>query len=166
MTPIDRLILTLIDTQQQASASELTVILDHVAQAPFAMYLARIPNQLRQLFAEKGIHLPAKLSSLEIHYLKRVAEEEQWPKDTTPAQYVADLQQAIHHPQVQVWFYRYYGQPFAGFLSPSHVPISKGAQAYLFVVYSPLYGTITTGYQASSVRTIFTDGYTDLKRQQ
>lgn len=36
-------------------------------------------------------------------------------------QFVADLQQAILHPQVHVWTYRYYNQAYVGFLAPSHV---------------------------------------------
>lgn len=166
MIAIDDLILKLIETERQASAEELAVIIAHVAQAPFATYLAKVPNQLRRLLTAKGGELPVRLSSLAIHWLKRVVEEEQWPTRTTDVQYVADLQEAILHPHVQIWSYRYYRQPFVGFLSPSHIQGVKGARAFIFVVYSPLYGTITTGYQASSVDEIFTDDYTDVKRQR
>jgi hypothetical protein len=166
MTQIDTLILDCIDHGRQASSEELALIVAHVTQAPFASYQTKVPTQLRQLLTGKGFQLPAKLSSLEIHWLKRVNEEEQWSKETTPPQYVADLQQAVRHPDVQLWFYRYYGHPFAGFLSPSHVRGAKGIEAYIFVAYSPIHGTITTGYQASSIHTIFTDGYTDLKQQR
>ena len=166
MSQVDELILNLVDSGRQASVSELATIVGHVAQAPFAVYLAKVPNQLRQLLSGQGIQLPSKLSSLEIHLLKRVNEEEQWPKGTTAAQYVAALHQAISHSDVQIWYYRYYGQPFIGFLSPTPVQMTEGARAYTFVAYSPTYGTIMTGYQATSADTIFTDGYTDLKRQR
>lgn len=35
-------------------------------------------------------------------------------------------------------------------------------EPYLFVVYSPNYQTLTTGYQTSGSDRIFTDEYTDL----
>lgn len=166
MSAIDDLILNLIETGRQASAEEVAAIVAHVAQAPFATYLAKVPNQLRRLLTVKGAELPSKLPSLTIHWLKRVVEEEQWPPGATNGQYVADLQTAVLHPQGQLWTYRYYQQPFAGFLSPSHVQGSKGARAFIFVVYSPLYGTITTGYQASGVEEIFNNDYTHVTRQR
>ena len=166
MIAIDDLLLKLIETGRQASAEELAAMIAHVAQAPFATYLAKVPNQLRRLLIEKGVELPVRLSSLAVHWLKRVVEEEQWPTETTDVQYVADLQKAILHPHVQIWSYRYYQQPFVGFLSPSHIQGIKGARVFIFVVYSPLYGTLTTGYQASSVDEIFTNDYTDVKQQR
>jgi len=166
MSQVDALILNLVDTGRQASVSELAMIVAHVAQAPFAGYLARVPNQLRQLLSDQGVQLLPKLSPLEIHLHKRINEEEQWPKGTTAAQYVADLHQAIVHIDAQIWHYRYYGQPFVGFLSPTHVQGTEGTRAYIFVAYSPTYGTITTGYQATSANTIFTDGYDGLMRQR
>ncbi len=166
MTTVDDLILNLIETGRQASTEEVAAIIAHVAQAPFATYLAKVPNQLRRLLTAKGVELPAKLPSLAIHWLKRVGEEEQWPPGTTDAQYVADLQKAVLHPDVQICCYRYYQQPFVGFLSPSHVQGVKGARVFIFVAYSPLYGTITTGYQASGVDEIFTDDYTDVSQQR
>jgi len=131
MIAIDDLILKLIETERQASAEELAVIIAHVAQAPFATYLAKVPNQLRRLLTAKGGELPVRLSSLAIHWLKRVVEEEQWPTRTTDVQYVADLQEAILHPHVQIWSYRYYRQPFVGFLSPSHIQGVKSKGLYL-----------------------------------
>ncbi len=166
MTAIDDLILKLIETGRQASAEEVVALIAHVAVSPFATYLAKVPNHLRGLLSEKGVELPVRLPSLVIHWLKRVVEEEQWPAGTTDVKYVADLQKAILHPNVQIWTYRYYRQPFVGFLSPSHVQGVRGARAFIFVAYSPLYSTITTGYQASSVDVIFTDDFMDVKQQR
>jgi hypothetical protein len=102
ITAIDDLILKLIETGRQASAEEVAAIITHVAQAPFATYLAKVPNQLRRLLSEKGVDLPVRLSSLAIHWLKRVVEEEQWPAGTTDVMYVADLQKAVLHQNVQI----------------------------------------------------------------
>jgi len=70
MTAIDDLILKLIETGRQASAEELAATIAHVAQAPFATYFSRVPTNLRQLLAQKGISVPTSLSSLERHLFK------------------------------------------------------------------------------------------------
>lgn len=67
MTTVDGLILKLIDTGRQSSAEEVAAIVTHVAQAPFATYLAKVPNQLRRLLTAKGVELPTKLPSITIH---------------------------------------------------------------------------------------------------
>lgn len=64
----------------------MAAIIAHVAQAPFATYLAKVPNQLRRLLTNKGVELHGKLPSLAIHWLKRVVDEEQWPAGTTDVQ--------------------------------------------------------------------------------
>ena len=164
MLTVDELILELIETSRQASMEELAVIIMHVVHAPFATYLSRVPIELRQLLAQRGIVVPARLSSLQRHLFKRIYDEEQWPTDTTADQYIADLHQAIVHPIVQIWTYRYLGQPFVGFLAPSHVQNATRPERYIFVAYSPVYKTLTTGYQASNAQSIFTIEYTDLVR--
>ena len=166
MSDVDALILDLITTERQATPEEVADIVAHVAQAPFATYLARVPKRLRRLLAKRGIALPARLPSLEVHLLKRIHDEQQWPIGTTADQYVTDLRQAVSHPDVQVWTYRYFGQSFAGFLAPSHVQGAPRPEAYIFVAYSPLYGTITTGYQASDASQIFNEKYTELVQHQ
>lgn len=162
MPTVDKLIIELINSGRQASTEELAAVITHVAKAPFATYLARIPIKLRHLVS----NIDTKLSSLEIHLLKRVHEEQQWPVGTTTQQYIADLHKAIAHPKVQIWTYRYFAQPFVGFLAPSHIQGVAKPEAYLFVAYSPLYATITTGYQTSAIEAVFTEGYADLTRQQ
>lgn len=160
--PADALILELIDTGRQATADELKAIIEHVAQAPFATYLSRVPGRVRRPLAQMGIVTPARMPSVEWHLLERVYLDEQWPVGATVAQYMADLQQAVRHPDVQVWTYRYYGEPFAGFLAPSHVQQVPQPEAYIFVSYSPTYDTITTGYQTSGIAVALRQGCTDI----
>lgn len=166
MLTVDTLILELIETRRQASPEELALVIAHVAQASFATYQARVPIKLRRVMASRGTTLPPKLSSLEIHLLKRVDEEQQWPPGTTAQQYVADLHRAIVHLDVQAWTYRYFAQPFVGFLAPSHVQGAARLEKYLFVAYSPLYSTLTTGYQTSAIIAVFTEDYTGVMRQR
>lgn len=166
MAATDDLILNLIETGRQASTEEVVAIVAHVAQAPFASYLSRVPVNLRQLLMQKGVSVPTRLSSLERHLLKRIYVEQQWPIGTTAETYLRDLRMAIAHPPVQIWTYRYFGQPFVGFLAPSHVRQAIKPESHLFVAYSPEYQTLTTGYQASGSDSIFTDEYTDVVRHQ
>ena len=162
MKSVNDLIVDLITTGRQATAEELAIIIAHVAQAPFATYLSRVLKRLRRLIAKGGAIVPRKLSSLEIHLFKRIYFEKQWPVGTTAKKYVADLHQAISHPDVYVWTYRYFGPPFVSFLAPSHVQGGFKPERYIFVAYSPLHGTITTGYQASDSSKILTDEFTEL----
>lgn len=166
ITAIDGLILKLIESGRRAAVEEVALLVAHVSQAPFATYLSRVPANLRQLLARKGVIVPTRLSSVERHLFKRIYDEQQWPIGTTAEAYTRDLQKAVAHLNVQIWTYRYFGQPFVGFLAPSHVQNAPKLEPYIFVVYSPDYQTITTGYQASGRDSIFTDEYTDIVQQK
>lgn len=166
MPTADAIILDLITTGHQATADELEAIIAHVARASFASYLSRVPTKVRQALGQQGVSCPARMPSVEWHLLERVYLDQQWPPGTTTTQYVHDLHQAVLHPDAEVWTYRYFGQPSAGFLSPSHVQGLPGSERYLFVAYSPTFGTLTTGYQASDRQKVFDVNYTALVRHQ
>ena len=91
MVHVNELILDLVETGHPASEAELSAIIADVAKAPFATYQARVPNSLRRLMLQLGKSLPPKLSSADIHLLKRVYEDQQWLTETTTVQYMADL---------------------------------------------------------------------------
>ena len=131
----------------------------YVAQAPFSTRLLKVKQSFRQELAVLGIQVNAShLPSVEIHLLKRIHIEQQWPATTTVAHYVADLQQAVQAPSCQIYTYRRQSENFAGFLAPSHVTQNVlYPQKFIFVTYSADYGTIKTGFQASDPVTIFTD---------
>ena len=166
MLTVDDLILDLIEHRRLATSDELAVIVAHVAQAPYATYISRVPVKLRQVLAAQGIIVPIRLSSLQRHLYKRVYDEQQWPINTTAGQYINDLHQAVTHPYVRIWTYYYLSQPFVGFLAPSHVQNAVKPEAHIFVAYSPVYMTLTTGYQANSIQTVFDETYTNLLRHK
>ena len=155
MVHVNALIQELVRSLRKATAIEIEAVIAHVAKAPFATYLARVPNDLRRALEQKDIAAPAKLPSLEWHLLKRIYDEQQWPTTTTADRYITDLQQSILHPAVGIWTYQYFSRPCVGFLAPSHIQDAPLPLPYLFVVYDPQYGTITTGYQASGLSTVF-----------
>lgn len=122
MSSVDALILDLIATGRRATPDEVTAIVQHVAQAPFASYLSRIPPNNRAELVKLGVVLPpGKMRAVAWHLLKRIYLDEQWPLDTTEDQLVVDLHQAILHPEVEIRTYRYSGYPYVGFMAPSHV---------------------------------------------
>lgn len=162
----DDIILELIATGRQATSDEVDSIVTHVAQAPFATYLARVPKDLRALLTARGIHVPAKLPSVEWHLLKRIYADRQWPVGTTVDQYVDDLHRVVRHLDVRVWTYRYYGRPYAGFMAPSHVRAVPRPQAFIYVAYDPQFSTITTGYQASDYQAVFDQHCADVVRHR
>ena len=92
--------------------------------------------------------------------------DQQWPLSSTVDQFIADLHQAVRHPEVQVWTYRWLGEVFAGFLAPSHIQNVPNPEALLFVAYSADHHVIKTGFQASSSDAIFTDAFEKLIRHR
>ena len=166
-TSVDALILTLITTNRQATESELQRIIAHLARAPFASRPVCVTRWLREQLAAQGIIVTqARLPSVEVHLLKRIYIERQWPPDTTTDKYLVDLYQAMRHPAACIWTYRYYGEPMLGALSPSHLQNVASPQPFIFVAYNPRYGAIITGYQASGPEAIFTGGFEQVQKQR
>lgn len=162
----NEIIFELCATGRKATKTELITIITHVAQAPFATYVTRVPEKLREALAVYGIQAPNKQSSLEQHLLKRIYVEKQWPIGASVERYVTDLHQAILHPSVKLWTYHYYHRPYAGFMAPSHVFDASKPLPQIYVVYDPAFGVITTGYQATSPETVFDEHCTNIVQHQ
>jgi len=153
---IDVLIVELIESGRRATEDELSQIVAHVAQAPFASRLVRVSPRLRDEFAlVLGKLVARRLPSIEFHLLKRIYLEQQWPIETTTRQYVTDLHLAVRHPAAQIWTYEYRTEPMVGFLALSQVQNAPKPEAFVFVAYNARYGAITTGFQASGPSAIF-----------
>lgn len=158
MNSSDELILTLIRTARQATDEEVQQLIAHVAQAPFSARLLKINRWVRQELKARGVQVASdKLPSVEIHLLKRIYLDRQWPPGTTVDRFVSDLHQAVQHSGVRIWTYRWLSEAFAGFLAPSHVQDVPHPEAFIFVAYNADHGVIQTGFQASGPEAIFTD---------
>lgn len=167
MHDVDQLLLTLVNLNRQATDEELSQMITHVAQAPFSSRPVKMTRWLRQALEARGVRSPGeKLPSVDIHLLKRLYLDRQWPTGTTVEQFLADLHQAVRHPAVQVWTYRWLGEACAGFLSPSPLQHVPNPEAYIFVAYSADHGVIRTGFQASSPDAIFVAGVAHLTRHR
>ncbi len=164
--PINSLILELVSTKRLATVTEIEAISSHVAQAPFASYLSHVPQRIRQALDKKSLTVPAKLPSVEWHVLERVYLDEQWSLGTTPVQYVADLRQAILHPQAEIWTYRYYHEPAIAFIAPSHLRNAPKPERFLFVSYNPNFASLTTGYQTHGAAFALGMGCQDLRQHR
>ncbi len=165
---IAQLILTLCQSGRLATNDELQQMVAHVAQAPFSTRLLKVQQTFYQQLAAVGVDIKTpQLPSVEIHLLKRIYLEQQWPVSTTVAQYVDDLHQAVQAPTCQIYTYRRQGEHFAAFLAPSYVRQNvRYPQEFIFVTYSAEYGTIKTGFQASGPSTIFTVNFEQLTRHR
>ena len=134
MNDVNQLIRALIDAGRQATDDEQQRIIAHVAQASVSFRLVKINQWLRQDLIARGVQVPSdKLPSVQLHLLKWIHVDGQWPPETTVAQFTADLHQAVAHPDVQVWTYRWFGESFAGCLAPSHVQNVPNPEAFMFV---------------------------------
>src|SRR5689334_7767424 len=131
---VDQLIRSLILGNCYATEIEIQQLVAHVGQCPVASYPVKITQWLRQALADRGFQVTsAKRPSVEVHLLKRIYFDGQWPVGTIPAQFEADLHQAVQHPDAQILTYRRLGEYYAGFLAPSHVGQAPDLKPYIFV---------------------------------
>jgi len=164
---IDQLIRSLIDSNRQATAQELQGIVAHIARSLVSSRPVKVNQWLRQELEARGIQVPpGRLPSVDIHLLKRIHYDGQWPVGTSVAQFTADLHRAVQHPNAQIWTWRWLGEACVGFLAPSHVQNVPNPEAFIFAVYSTEHGIVKTGFQTSGPDAIFTDGFENLMRHR
>ena len=167
MNDVDQLLLTLVRLNRQATNEAVPQMMTHVAQAPFSSRPVKMTRWLRQALEARGVRSPGeKLPSVDIHLLKRLSLDRQWPAGTTVEQFLTDLHQAVRHPAVQVWTSRWRGEACAGCLSPSPLRNVPNPDASMFVASSADHGVIRTGFQASSPEAIFAASLAHLTRHR
>jgi len=157
---IDQLIRSLVVSARRATQTELQEIVTHVAQRPFSSRLMKINQRLREELSACNVQPTSpQLPSVEVHLLKRIYVEQQWPHQTTVVQFEMDLHQAVLHRDVQIWTYLRLGEHHVGFLAPSHVQNVLKPEAFIFVAYCADYSTIKTGFQANSAEAVFNGAF-------
>ena len=160
MSQIPSLVRDLIDQSRHATNIELQQLIQHVAQASFSSRPLKINHWLRTELENRGVHISSsKYPSVEIHLMKRIYLDEQWPPKTTVKQFVADLHTAVQHPKCKIWTYRWFHESFAGFMAPSHMQKMPKSEKFIFIAYSADYDRIKTGYQTSGPEAVFTDEF-------
>src|SRR4051794_29854718 len=86
---VDALIREIILTKRTPTESEIAVILDRMASAPFNPQQMKVPRRDRG-HTYRGQTLGERADSLTYHLVKRVVIEQQWAPGTTPDDYVED----------------------------------------------------------------------------
>jgi hypothetical protein len=131
--PVDRMIRGLVRSDRSVTEPELSQIIDRIAEAPFP--------------------------TIDQHLAKRITEG-QWTSGTSAEEYLADLRRAVKDRDARVLVYERRGGAIAAIMTETNrvvPPDRRGAEALplLYVVYSADRGILVTGYQASSLETLF-----------
>jgi hypothetical protein len=151
--PVDRLIRELIATRRHPSPSEVAVIGDRIATAPFDPR-RRIPVLTgHRGISYQGQKLGARASALDYHLVKRVMIERQWADGTSAVDYLSDPHEAARAPDARLVLYDRRGGSMTAVVSRNRILHSRrgtDSLPWLLVVFSADRGTIVTGYQVSS----------------
>jgi hypothetical protein len=109
---MDGLIRHLVSRKKRAAFEEIAQITGHVAAAPFAGDPLEVDEPLWGSFWHGDVIAPGyTLPAEELALLRATRLEGHWPEGTTREQYLADLRQAIRHPQAGVWTLAVDGEP-------------------------------------------------------
>lgn len=151
---MDTLISELSLHQQKATSQQLTQIARHVATAPFADDLLAVDEPLWGGFWHGDVIAPGyRLPAVELALLRATRLDGHWPENTTTAQFLADLRQAIRHPQAGVWTLAVVGEPCVVFAAESDQRSASSHQQLLTVVwYCALMGRLHAGYRVARER--------------
>lgn len=132
------------------SATDLARVLGHVAQAGFdpqarEAVRGRIVGLARPAGGQvgRGDQLPPD----EVHYLRHVVAQQEWPAGTTLAEYLASIRRVIEDPTSGVFVSTYLGARQLGILG--HAGASRGPDGgrWILVDYRIATGHWTTAYQ-------------------
>ena len=154
-TPINPIVHHLVVQSTQATPAQIQTIANHVATAPFATDLLEVDETLWGSFWQgdvigRGYQLPAG----ELGLLRAIRLDKQWPEDTPVAQFLADLHQAVQHPQVGMWTLPVAGEPcvvFASVLGVEDSVEDNQTQDLLTVAwYCATTGKLHAGYRTTA----------------
>src|SRR5687767_153880 len=140
---VDTLIKQLADQARKVPPAPLARLVAGVGTAPFVTDLLEVDEALWGGFwhfdvISAGYRLPA----LELALLRATRLDHTWPDDTGPAQFLADLQRAIQHPQAGIWTLRWAEEPWAVFAA-------QLGQPWITVAwYCATTGRLHAGYRA------------------
>ncbi len=155
--PADRMVRRLIALRTQPRTEEMTAIAARLQEAPFASRQVRVDRGLvGQTYL--GREISAREDSLFAHLVTRVLKDQQFREGTTAEEYVGAIQAVLSAPSTEWYAYQFRGTPTllaAGNTDvlPSEILGPKALPRFI-VVFGADYGTIRSGYQASSLATV------------
>ena len=100
------------DFTSERSPTALAQVIDQMATAPFSMAHLEADEALWGSFWHFDVIGPGyRLPAMELNLLRAIRLDQSWPPETTPAQFLADLRQAILDPAAGVWRLSLAGTP-------------------------------------------------------
>jgi hypothetical protein len=140
---IDTLIKQWAGHSRKVSPAQLARVVAGIGVAPFTTDLLEVDEALWGGFwhfdvISAGYRLPA----LELALLRATRLDHTWPDNTSPAQFLADLHEAIQHPQAGIWTLRWAEEPWAVFAAQLEQPWITVAW------YCATTGRLHAGYRA------------------
>lgn len=127
--------------------------LPNAGRAPFTPELLSVDAPLWGTFWQFDVLAPGStLPALELALLRAVRLDTDWPTDTTPAQFLADLHATVSHPHAGAWMTTPAGQPLVVFAAPGIKP-----KFCTVVWYCPATGCLHAGYHIPPVAAHFAE---------
>jgi hypothetical protein len=141
---LNTLIKQLVYHQAEVTPAELTGLAGGVGLAPFAASLLEVDEPLWGSFWHFDVLSPGyRLPAVELALLRATRLDQNWPAETTPEQFLADLHQAIQHPLAGIWTVQVAEEPCAVFAAPLPSPLVTAAW------YCATTGCLHAGYRVA-----------------
>ncbi|MCQ3971896.1 MAG: hypothetical protein DPW09_00455 [Anaerolineae bacterium] len=110
---------------KKASPEQLALLIDRASVASFAGDLLEADETLWGSFWQGDVIAPGYLlPAAELALLRATRLDGTWPEGASLPDFLADLRQAIRHPQAGVWTLRTAGEPCVVFAAPLNVQYS------------------------------------------
>ena len=139
------LISQLVFQSQKALPEQLAQIARQVATAPFANDLLEVDEPLWGSFWQGDVIAPGyRLPAVELALLRTVRLDGAWPEDATVPQFLANLHQAILHPQAGIWTLPAAGHPCLVFAAPG-----ENQKSMVIGWYCASTGQLHAGYRTT-----------------
>lgn len=138
------------DPARQLTATELARVLRHIAGAGFdPLALERVRGNLVGVIGLNGtiIERGDRLLPVEIHYLRHVIAQREWPAGTTLAAYVASIPRIVTDPESGILVCQYQGAWQLTLVRESHQLRGPDGHRWLLVDYRLQTGHWTTAHQ-------------------
>lgn len=105
LSPVDQLILDIAVGARAPTGRELVSIRRHIAAAGFDPHAHFPPNRRVIGLPWSGgavVHAGARIPTVELHFLRHVVAQGEWPPGTTPTQYVRCLRDLADHSRAGI----------------------------------------------------------------
>ncbi len=149
---INRLILEAATTARQLIRDELQQILDYLAQVGFDPdALEKAGGRIAGLnWQGHTIRAGDRLPPAEVHYLRHVVAQEEWPQGTTFEEYLASISQAIRSPLAEIFTSHFRDREWQlGIIVPSGELRGIADHDWILIEYRLSIGRLITAYQFS-----------------